>query len=94
VLYASTKDERKLSIKSCDIKFCILSMLCVFVFLVYCVFFGLVFVVAMAVMIMSVSRSQNRVRSVCVACFVISSSIFCYAPSSLFSLCLFTGCFF
>jgi len=43
--------------------------------LVYFVVFGLVFVVAIAAMIMSVSRSQNRVRSVCVACFVISSSI-------------------
>ena len=43
---------------------------------VYSVIFGLVFVVAIAAMIMKVSIIQNRVRSVCVACFVVSSSIF------------------
>lgn len=43
--------------------------------------FGLVFVVAIAAMIMSVIRIQNRVRSVCVACLVISSSILVVAFS-------------
>jgi len=67
----------KESIKSYDIKFCILSML--WILLGYSVVLGLVFVVAIAAMIMRVSRIQNRVRSVCVACLVISSSIFVLA---------------
>jgi len=79
--------REKLSIKSYDIKFCILTMFCVFV---YFVVFGLVFVVAIAAMIMSVSSIQNRIRIVCVACFVISSSIFW---SSFFSM-LFNRGFF
>ena len=45
----------------------------------------LVFVVAIAAMIMRVSRSQNRVMSACMACFVISSSIFCFGL--LLSVC-------
>lgn len=48
--------------------------------------FGLVFVVAIAAMIMRVSRVQNKIRIVCVACFVISSSIFVVAFSFLFVL--------
>lgn len=57
----------------------------------YLLVFGFVLVVAIAAMIMRVSRSQNRVRSVCVAWIVISSSIFWSAFSFLFfcSLCLF-----
>lgn len=51
---------------------------------VYSVVFGLVFVVAIAAMIMRVSRIQNRVRSVCVACFVISSNIFGHPFFSMF----------
>jgi len=47
------------------------------------VVFGLVFVEAIAAMIMSVIRSQNRVKIVCVACLVISSSIFVAAFSFL-----------
>ena len=57
----------------------------------YCWVSGLVFVVAIAAMIMSVSSIQNRVRSVCVACFVMSSSIF--GQSSFFSM-LFNRGFF
>ena len=84
----STKDEGKLSIKSYDIEFCILTM---FGVLVYFVVFGLVFVVAIAAMIMSVSSIQNRIRIVCVACFVISSSIF--GQSSFFSMLFYRGFF-
>lgn len=52
----------------------------------YLLVFGVVFVVAIAAMIMSVIKIQNRVKSVCVPCLVISSSIFVVA-FSFFYLC-------
>jgi len=75
--------RRMQSIKSCDTKFFILTTL---IFVFYDLL-GLVLVVAMAAMIMSVSRSQNRVRRVCEAWTVISSSIL--ALSSPFFLALY-----
>jgi len=48
------------------------------------VVFGLVFVVAIAAIIISVIRSQNRVSSVFVAWTVSSSSIFWVQPLSPF----------
>jgi len=52
-----------------------------------------VLVVAMAATITRVSRSQNKIRIVCEAWTVISSSIFELAFSFLFSMFVY-GCFF